>query len=81
MNTLNKTILKIDGMACSMCESHLNDAVRAVFESENCKLKKVRSSHRKGECEITSLSPLDENMLEKLKNAIEKTGYKVLEIR
>ena len=67
-------------MACSMCESHLNDAVRAAFESENCKLKKVRSSHRKGECEITSLSPLDENMLEKLKNAIEKTGYKVLEI-
>lgn len=23
-----KTTLKIDGMACGMCESHINDAVR-----------------------------------------------------
>lgn len=81
MTTMNKTILKIDGMMCGMCESHLNDAVRGVFERENCKLRKVRSSHKKGECEITSLSPIDETMLEKLKNAIEQTGYKVLEIR
>lgn len=26
-----QTTLKIDGMACSMCESHVNDAVRKAF--------------------------------------------------
>ena len=79
---MDKTILNIDGMMCGMCESHLNDAVRAAFESENRgELKKVRSSHKKGECEIISLSPLDEKLLEKLKNAIDKTGYKILEIK
>lgn len=29
-----KTTLKIDGMACGMCESHVNDAVR-TGEDEN----------------------------------------------
>ena len=26
-----ETILKIDGMACGMCESHVNDTVRRGF--------------------------------------------------
>ena len=38
-----KTTLKIDGMACSMCESHVNDAVRNAVP-----VKKVTSSHTKG---------------------------------
>ena len=36
--------LKIDGMQCGMCESHVNDTLRAAFP-----LKKVSSSHSKGE--------------------------------
>ena len=36
-----KTIIKIEGMACGMCESHMNDAIRNVFQ-----VKKVTSSHK-----------------------------------
>ena len=47
-----QTTLKIDGMACSMCESHVNDAVRKAFP-----VKKVTSSHSKGETVILSEQP------------------------
>ena len=68
-----KTTLKIDGMMCSMCESHINDTVRSA-----CKVKSVKSSHSKGTTEIISESPLDETVLTE---AIGKTGYKVIEIK
>lgn len=68
-----KTTLKIDGMMCGMCESHINDTIRQRF-----KIKKVTSSHSKGIAEIISDEPLDEKAL---REAIGKTGYKVLEIR
>ena len=29
-----KTTVKVDGMMCGMCESHVNDAVREVFQVE-----------------------------------------------
>ena len=67
-----KTILKIDGMMCGMCEAHMNDAVRNAF-----KVKKVNSSHSKGETEIISENALDESML---RETVEKTGYKLLDI-
>ena len=31
-----KTILKIDGMMCGMCEAHMNDAVRNAFKVKIC---------------------------------------------
>lgn len=68
-----KITLKIDGMMCSMCESHINDTIRQGF-----KIKSVKSSHSKGTTEIISESPLDENALIE---AVGKTGYKVLEIK
>jgi cation transport ATPase len=40
--------LKIDGMACSMCESHVCDTIRNQF-----KVKKVSASHAKGELDPT----------------------------
>ena len=64
-----KTVLKIDGMMCGMCESHINDAVRREF-----KVKKVSSSHTKGETVIVSESELDEN---KLREVIGGTGYEL----
>ena len=67
-----KTIIKIDGMMCNMCESHVNDAIRNAV-----KVKKVESSHSKGETEIISEEALDENLL---KEIVEKDGYKVLGI-
>lgn len=68
-----KTTLKIDGMMCGMCESHVNDCIRSKFN-----VKKVTSSHSKGETVIISEAPLDS---EKLKEAIAETGYKVLDVK
>ena len=36
-----ETTVSINGMACGMCESHVNDVVRQNFQ-----IKKVTSSHR-----------------------------------
>ena len=53
-----ETILKVDGMACGMCEAHVNDAIRKNFT-----VKKVSSSHGKGKTEILSEQMLDEEKL------------------
>ena len=66
---MTKTTLKIDGMMCAMCESHMNDAIRKAF-----KVKKVTSSHTKGETVIISENPVDEGAL---REAIEPTGYRL----
>lgn len=67
-----KTTVKVDGMMCGMCESHVNDAVRKAFQ-----VTKVTSSHGKGETVIISDGPIDKA---KLKIAISATGYEVKEI-
>lgn len=54
-------------MMCSMCEAHINDAVR-----RNLAVKKVSSSRKKKMTEIVSEAPLDE---EKVRKAIADTGY------
>ena len=64
-----KTTLKIDGMMCGLCESHINDAIRNSFD-----VKKVNSSHTKGETVIVSKEALDED---KIKSVIDKTGYEL----
>ena len=68
-NDLNmyETKVKIDGMMCGMCESHINDAIRNAFS-----VKKVSASHSKGEADIISEEPIDEA---KLREAITKTGF------
>ena len=47
--------LGIDGMMCGMCESHINDAVRNAFP-----VKKVSSSHGKGQTVILSETEIPE---------------------
>ena len=64
---MTKTTLKIDGMMCGMCESHMNDAIRNAFN-----VKKVTSSHTAGESVIISEEPLDEA---KLAEVVGETGY------
>ena len=64
--------LKIDGMMCGMCESHVNESIRNAFS-----VKKVTSSQAKGETIILTEKDLDEN---KLKETIDKTGYQLLSI-
>ena len=66
---MTKTILKIDGMMCGMCESHVNDAIRKAF-----RVQKVTSSHTKKETEIISEEPLDEELIQK---TITETGYEL----
>lgn len=68
-----KMTLQVNGMACGMCESHINDTIRQKFS-----VKKVTSSHTKGVTEILADAPLDE---EALKSAIAATGYTVTDIR
>ena len=65
-------IVKIDGMMCGMCESHVNDAIRRAFP-----VKKVTSSHAKGETVILTEADIDEAAL---RAAVDATGYKVLSI-
>ena len=48
-------ILKVDGMKCGMCEAHVNDAVR-----DNFNVKKVKSSHSKGQTVILTEEDMDE---------------------
>ena len=67
-----QTTVKVDGMMCSMCEAHINDAVRRAFS-----VKKVSSSHRKGETVILSEEAPD---AQKLREVIDTTGYRVLDI-
>lgn len=67
-----ETIIKIDGMMCSMCESHVNETIRNGFN-----VKKVKSSHVSGETVITSKESIEKCALEK---AITALGYKVLDI-
>lgn len=69
---MTKTVLGIDGMVCSMCEAHINDAIRRAFP-----VKKVSSSAAKKQCEIVSEEPLDER---KLRDVIAPTGYTLLSI-
>lgn len=67
---MQKTTLKIDGMVCSMCESHINDCIRNQFP-----VKSVKSSHAKNETVILSEEGVNEA---ELRAAIEATGYRVL---
>ena len=64
-----KTTLKIDGMMCGMCESHMNDVIR-----KNFKIKKVTSSARDGETVIISEEPID---IPWAKKVIHEIGYEM----
>lgn len=67
-----KTTVKVSGMACTMCEAHINEAIRGAFP-----VKKVKSNHSKGETIILSEEPLDEAAI---RRTIEATGYTIGEI-
>lgn len=71
-NKMIKTTLEIDGMMCGMCESHVNDAIRSAFN-----VKKVTSSHSKGEAVILSEEEIPES---RLREVLDPTGYTVVSI-
>ena len=67
-----ETIVKVDGMMCGMCEGHINDAIRSHFQ-----VRKVSSSHSKGQTVIRSQEALDQAQL---RQVIDATGYKALDV-
>lgn len=66
-----KTVLKINGMMCGMCESHMNDLIR-----KNFKVKKVTSSAKDGETVIISDAELD---IPWAKKQIKDIGYELVD--
>lgn len=68
---MKQITLKVDGMMCGMCESHVNEAVCKAFP----KAKKVTSSHSKGQTVILTEEDIPETAL---RAAMEPTGYQVL---
>ena len=65
-----KVVAKVEGMACGMCEAHVNEAVKKAFN-----VKEVTSSHKDSVTEIIAETELDEA---KVKEVIEAEGYTVL---
>ncbi len=63
-----KVIAKIEGMMCGMCEAHIADTISRAFPDA----KKVSASRKQGEATFLSEQEIDR---EKLKKAIEETGY------
>ena len=65
-----KTTVKIDGMQCNMCETHVKDLIRKKFD-----VKKIKASHVNGECVIVS----PERFLEKsLLMSLDRWGIRLL---
>ena len=68
-----KLIVEIEGMACGMCEAHINEAVRNAFQ-----VKKVTSSHTKKQAVIIADKDIPE---QELKNVVANAGYDVVSER
>ena len=64
--------VKIDGMMCSMCEAHVNDAIRRTLP-----VKKVSSSHETGTTTIVAEQSMPAERLEEI---IATAGYRVLAV-
>ncbi|MEI3139727.1 MAG: heavy-metal-associated domain-containing protein [Lachnospiraceae bacterium] len=68
-----KTVLKVDGMSCGMCESHMNNLVRSLF-----RVKKVSSSAKDGETVGLGDKILD---IPYLKIKMKGIGYKLVSVQ
>ena len=68
---MEKVTVRIEGMACSMCEAHVSEALRGAFPEA----KKVSASHTRGEATfLINAAPAEEA----IRLALDGTGYKVL---
>lgn len=63
-----KNTIRINGMACGMCEAHICDVIRKTFPEA----ARVSASHSKN---IATFVTEDEVDAELLRAAIEETGY------
>ncbi len=70
---MQKVTLDIDGMKCSMCESHVCEAIRKSLPEA----KKVKASALKNEAQFL----LEDNLsTDGVVSDIEKQGYRVLHV-
>lgn len=67
-----KITVGIEGMACGICETHINEAVRNAFH-----VKKVTSSHTKKQTVILAEKNIPE---QELRSVVEKTGYHAISV-
>lgn len=67
-----KITLGVEGMACGMCEAHINEAVRNDFP-----VKKVTSSHTKKQTVIIAEKDISE---QELKSTVARAGYEVVSV-
>lgn len=66
---MNKYILGIDGMACGMCELHVEEAI-----TKKLKVKKAKASHIKNNLIVIIEDNLSE---EDFKKILDPTGYRI----
>ena len=67
-----KLTVGIEGMACGMCEAHINEAVRNAFQ-----VKKVTSSYTKKQTVIIAENDIPE---QELKSVVAKSGYDAVSV-
>lgn len=63
-----ETKVNVGGMMCSMCETHIKEAIRKAYPAA----KKLKASHVKNLASFESEEKPDEGTIRK---AIEDTGY------
>ncbi|MBR2781686.1 MAG: cation transporter [Eubacteriaceae bacterium] len=68
-----RTTMKIDGMMCGMCETHVCDAIRKAVPSA----RKVTASRSKKEASFLTDGAVDTGAL---KAAVDATGYTCLSV-
>ena len=68
-----QTTIRIEGMACSMCEAHIADTIRKAYPNA----KKVSASHVKGTATFLSEEEPSEDLLRK---SISETGYECISV-
>lgn len=64
-----KITVNVEGMMCPHCEAHVNEAVKAAFQTED-----VVSSHEKKTTVFRSPEPVDQD---KIREVIKNAGYEV----
>lgn len=64
---MKQITIGIDGMMCSMCESHINNAIR-----QNFTVKKVSADRKKKQAVIVTEQDITEDQLH---HVIDPTGY------
>ena len=64
-----QTTLGVEGMACEMCEAHINELIRKTFD-----VKSAKSDRRKKVCVVVAEEAIDEATA---REAIAGAGYEM----